>query len=93
MNPNIDIFATEDNLEGRYVNYFKVGYNADVFVIDYYQMFPEDEEAAGFPQHVSSPRLRLITSPSDVRQLVQHLESAVKNYEVAYGKIQGLNNQ
>lgn len=74
--------------EGRYVNYFKVGHNADVFVIDYYQFLPDDDEAEADAQVEKSPKCRLISSPSDAKQLMLHLKSSIKNYEKNFGPIQ-----
>jgi hypothetical protein len=71
-------------IEGKYVNYFKVGYNADVIVLDYFQVFPGDEEdAAG----VTHPEYRLITSPGDAKQFLAHLERTLAEYEKRYGRI------
>ena len=80
--------AFQDSPEGRYVNYFKVGHNADVFVIDYFQYFPEDNDANTGTRIGGSPHCRLITSPNDAKQLLLHLESSIKLYESAYGAIQ-----
>lgn len=69
-----------NKLEGKYANYFMVGNNEDVFVIDYYQFFPEgnDEE---FDAHLqNSPKFRIIISPSDAIQLMLQLKSAIEGY-------------
>jgi hypothetical protein len=39
------IFTNLELLEGKYANYFKVGYNAFEFVIDFGQCYSDDEEA------------------------------------------------
>ncbi len=88
MNQKARFSPGADNVEGRYVNYFMIGYNTDVFVIDYFQHFPEDPEACGRPQPPDEPKLRLITSPSDARMLLNSLRAAIKKYEAAYGPIQ-----
>ena len=101
MNPTQSKPNTQETLEGRYVNYFKVGYNADVFVIDYFQYFPEADEGdhdasgSGDPhgRPGRTPSLRLITSPADARQLLLHLESSIKMYERLYGPIQDNNTR
>jgi hypothetical protein len=72
--------------EGRYVNYFKLSYNSDVFVIDYYQFFPEGKDSQKHLHH--SPKLRLITTPTDAKQLLHHLKSAINKYEEVHGNIQ-----
>jgi len=70
-----------DNLEGKYANYFKIGHNEDVFVLDYYQLFPDDDcEDSTLPLQ-DSPKVRIIISPSDANQLLAHLKSAIDEYE------------
>ena len=88
MIPKTRLPAGIDNVEGRYVNYFMVGYNPDVFVIDYFQHFPGGLEADGGGRLPNEPKLRLITSPSDARLLLNNLQAAIKKYEAAYGPIQ-----
>lgn len=88
MNHTPERPAEEDNPEGRYVNYFKVGYNADVFVMDYFQIFPEGDEAQKHTIEAKNPSLRLITTPSDARQLLRHLKASINEFEDAYGKIE-----
>ena len=38
-----DDCVTPAPVEGRYANYFKIGYNAFEFVIDFGQLYPEGE--------------------------------------------------
>jgi hypothetical protein len=65
------------NTAGQYANYFKVGYNAVEFVIDYGQFFNGDDETALCG--------RIITSPSYVRCLIDTLSDAMIDFERKHG--------
>jgi hypothetical protein len=80
--------STLDMVEGRYVNYFKIGYNSDVFVIDHFQYFSENLNFSRSQLLPTDLKLRLIASPSDARHLLHNLQTAIKEYEAAYGVIQ-----
>lgn len=68
-------------LEGKYVNHFRVGHTEDVFVFDYYQIFPENDDNEKNIQLFNNPKLRIILSPPDARQLLKQLKSAIGKYE------------
>ena len=36
--------------EGKYVNYFRIGHTDNVFVFDYYQIFPESDDEESNPR-------------------------------------------
>jgi hypothetical protein len=76
-------------IEGTYVNYFKVGYNADVFVFDQFQVFGCDQHDLTNAHIMRCPRFRTITSPIDAKQLLKQLESSIAAYEKNHGIIQG----
>jgi len=80
--------STLDMVEGRYVNYFKIGYNADVFVIDHFQYFSDNLNFSKSQLLPADLKLRLIASPSDARHLLHNLQTAINEYEAAYGVIQ-----
>ncbi|MGZ8157257.1 MAG: DUF3467 domain-containing protein [Methylobacter sp.] len=65
-------------LEGRYVNYFKVGHNAFEFVIDFGQFYSENQE----------PRMhtRIITSPFYAKALLETLRESVERYDMNLNK-------
>ena len=67
-------------IEGKYANYFKVGYNAFEFVIDFGQNYSENEDA-----ELST---RIILAPVFARALNESLQDSIKKYEKKYGKIQ-----
>ena len=68
---------TKNPLEGRYVNYFKLGYNAFELIIDCGQCYADNEE----------PRLytRLVTSPVYGKALLKTLRDSLDGYEKIYG--------
>lgn len=68
-------------LEGKYVNHFRVGHTEDVFVFDYYQIFPENDDDEKNLRLFNNPKLRVILSPPDARQLLKQLKSAIEKYE------------
>jgi hypothetical protein len=67
-------------LEGRYANYFKVGYNAFEFIFDFGQYYSENEEAELYT--------RIVTSPCYAKELMKTLSDAIERYEKAFGNIQ-----
>jgi hypothetical protein len=64
--------------EGRYANYFKIGFNAYEFVIDFGQEYPPDAERT---------YMRVVTSPSMARNLVDTLERSLRDYELKFGPL------
>jgi len=75
-------------IEGNYVNYFKVGYNADVFVFDQFQVFGGDQHNLTKAHIMRCPRYRTITSPMDAKQLLKQLAASISAYEKNHGIIQ-----
>lgn len=68
-----------DQLEGRYANYFKVGYNAFEFVLDFGQFYPESEQ--------TQPHTRIITTPNYAKTLFATLKEAIDRHEQTFGAI------
>lgn len=66
-------------LEGRYANYFKVGYNAFEFLLDCGQFYPEGREAG--------LHTRIITNPIYAKTLLKLLRESVDQYEQTFGRI------
>ncbi|MDA8140327.1 MAG: hypothetical protein M0036_16895 [Desulfobacteraceae bacterium] len=79
--------APADPIEGTYVNYFKVGYTADVFVFDQFQVFGGDRPDLTEEHIRRCPRYRTITSPMDAKQLLKQLEASIAAYERHHGLI------
>lgn len=77
----------ENGVEGKYANYFKIGHNADVFVIDYFQYFPvENVRDPGSKLNKISGN-RIITAPADAKQLFEDLKIALAEFEKKNGVI------
>jgi hypothetical protein len=77
---DLKVVKSRGNLEGRYANYFKVGYNAYEFVIDFGQYYPENDQA--------ELCLRIITSPTYAKALLKTLEDSLDQYEKSFSTIQ-----
>jgi len=71
---------TRNPLEGRYVNYFKIGYNAFELIIDCGQCYADDKE----------PQLhtRIITSPAYGKVLFEILRNSLEQYDKTYGRVE-----
>ncbi len=68
-----------EKIEGRYANYFKVGYNALEFVLDFGQHYSENEEA--------ELCTRIITSPVYAKIFMELLLESITKYEMEWGPI------
>lgn len=79
MNHKYEPVHTDNNIEGRYANYFKVGYNAFEFLIDFSQLYTESEEV--------KLHTRIITNPVYAKALLETLYESIKQYENNFGKI------
>jgi hypothetical protein len=62
-------------LEGRYANYFKVGYNAFELIIDFGQCYADNDEA--------QLHTRIITNPKYGKELLITLRESLDEYEKA----------
>ena len=72
------------DIEGRYANYFKIGYNAYEFVIDFCQSYPENKNL----QH----HTRIISGPVYAKALLNILKDSINKYELEHGFIEIDNN-
>ena len=75
----------KDKSKAKYANFFKVGYNAYEFVIDFCQYYPPNDccsetEKAELCQ-------RFITSPIYAKALLKVLQKSIEEYESTFGKI------
>lgn len=64
-----------DDLEGRYSNIFRIGYNAYEFILDFGQCHPPGEE------HMHT---RIVTNPSSAKDLSELLHGSVDEHEKRY---------
>jgi hypothetical protein len=68
-----------EHLEGRYANYFELGFTAGEFLLDFGQ-FNEDSGAA--IRHT-----RIIANPASAKTFLKMLTVVMKEYETSVGKI------
>ena len=71
---------TSNWLEGRYVNYFKIGHNAHELIIDCGQYYADKKE----PQL----HIRIVTSPAYGKALLKTLRESLDEYEKTHGPIE-----
>lgn len=69
----------DNEIEGRYANYFQVGHNAFEFVLDFGQSYRE-----GGREHIHT---RIIMSPAYASELLKLLRESVERYERDFGEI------
>jgi hypothetical protein len=65
----------DDDPEGRYANYFQIGFNTQEFVIDFGQQYLPDAERI---------HTRIVTSPSSAQTLVELLAQTLQRYGELY---------
>jgi hypothetical protein len=68
--------------EGRYANYFAVGYNEYEFVIDFGQSY-FDNDAPESPELCT----RIITGPAYAKAFLKMLQDSIATFETTYGRI------
>lgn len=68
-----------DEQEGRYTNYFKIGFNKHEFVLDFGQAY----QGGASELH----QTRLITGPVYAKVLAQMLLAAIRKYEKKYERV------
>jgi hypothetical protein len=78
-NPKGKIFQGGAKIEGKYANYFKVGYNAFEFLFDFGQQYSETEEGKLYT--------RIVTSPCYAKSLLKTLRDSIEQYEKNFGSI------
>jgi len=73
----------ENQLEGRYANYFQIAHNAFEFLFDFAQAYDQDTVAA----ERKPPHTRIVTSPVYAKTLLLTLQAAINQYEKTFGFI------
>jgi hypothetical protein len=81
MVPNRNIPPKNKSMEGKYANYFKVGYNSLEFLIDFGQSYINDADQ-------ETIHTRIVTSPPYAKNFLQTLARAVDHYITQYGSIE-----
>jgi hypothetical protein len=80
MDTKVNCSSHGSKLEGKYANFFEIGYNAYEFVFDFGQCFPENDHAT-----ISS---RIVTSPAYARALLELLEKSIAEYGDSFGSME-----
>ena len=63
--------------EARYANYFKVGYTAFEFILEFGQFYSGESEP--------DPHTRIVTSPAYASSLLILLQDSLTRYETTFG--------
>ena len=71
--------GSSEGLKGQYANYFKVGYNAFEFVLDFGQYFQQN----GKDQF----HTRIVMGPVYAKALLDTLRASIGTYEQSFGVI------
>jgi hypothetical protein len=79
MAPDDDASRKDKKFEGKYANYFAVGYNAQEFIFDFGQNYSETDQA--------ELHTRIITNPFYALELFETLNDAIDRYEEKFGSI------
>lgn len=79
MDPDRKRSKSPCRLEGRYANFFAVGYNEYEFVIDFGQSYSESDQ----PEMCT----RIVTGPVYAKTFLKMLQDSIATFEVTYGRI------
>lgn len=79
MNPDRESSKTSCRPEGRYANYFAVGYNEHEFVLDFGQSYSDND-----PPEVCT---RIVTGPAYAKLFLKMLRDSIATFETTYGSI------
>ena len=79
MDPKKRASCKSQKLEGRYANYFKVGYNAFEFIIDFGQSYSENDQTELYA--------RIVTGPAYAKDFLLTLQSSIDCYQKVFGPI------
>lgn len=71
--------SPDDQIEGRYANYFNVGHNSAEFILDFGQSYGDNDQA-----RIHS---RIVMSPVHSKILWQVLRDSILQYEERFGVI------
>jgi hypothetical protein len=79
MDPKKRASCESQKFEGRYANYFKIGYNAFEFVIDFGQSYSENDK--------TELCTRIVTGPVYAKALLKALKDSIETFETTFGSI------
>lgn len=72
---------TVSTLEGKYANYFRIGFNAQEFLFDFGQL------EQGYEDDEGRCHTRIVVVPANAKRLLALLEKSINGYEYAFGAI------
>jgi hypothetical protein len=78
--------SEKGKVNGRYANFFKVGYNAYEFIMDFCRYYPENDGCSELEKAELCERI--ITSPVYAKVLMNILLKSIKEYEDTFGFIE-----
>ena len=74
-----EVSRNSSKIEGKYANYFKVGYNAFEFLLDFGQYYSETGKEELYT--------RIVTSPCYAKAFFKTLRDSIAQYEKNFGSI------
>ena len=74
----------DDELEGRYANFFQVGFNAYEFVIEFGQQYPPARERV---------HTKIVTSAPLAQHLAETLGRSIRDFESKYPATENLDEE
>jgi hypothetical protein len=77
MNSKLKYMRNERQLHGRYANYVEIGHNAFEFILDFGQVYPEEDVDTQF-------HTRIIVNPVYAKSLLEVLKRSIEKYEEAF---------
>lgn len=80
MDPGDKLIIENHKLEGKYANYFAVGFSAYEYVFDFGQSYSENEGAELYT--------RVVLSPVHAKNFLKTLKNSIAQFEADYGAIQ-----
>ena len=85
MQPDSALPRLSIDAQGRYSNFFKIGYNAFEFLLDFGQVY-QDTGA-------DNVHTRIVTTPQYAKALSELLIRTLADFETNYGQIQNVQDE
>ena len=80
MQPDSTVHSLAIDAQGQYSNFFKIGYTAFEFLLDFGQVYMDSG--------ADNVHTRIVTTPQYVKALAELLIQTLKDFETKYGQIQ-----
>ena len=85
MQPDSALPRLAIDAQGRYSNFFKIGYNAFEFLLDFGQVYTDTG--------ADNVHTRIVTTPQYAKALSELLIKTLTAFEMTYGQIQSAQNE